>query len=81
MISTTSPPRWLTPPQVAEQLAVDPAKVLTWIRSGALAAVNVGEGPLRPRFRVSPEALSDFLRRRQTTPPTPRPRRRRRWWQ
>jgi hypothetical protein len=61
-------PRWFTPPQVARQLAVDPAKVVGWCKSGKLVAVNVSDG-IRPRFRISPEALADFLRRRQATPP------------
>ncbi len=69
--------RWWTPPQVAEQLAVDPVKVIGWIKSGMLTAVNVGEGPLRPRYRIAPESLADFLRRRETSAPAPRPARRR----
>jgi excisionase family DNA binding protein len=68
MIRTESRRRWFTPPQVAEQLAVDSAKVIAWIRSGALAAVNVGNGATRPRYRVAPEAFEEFLRRRSTQP-------------
>src|SRR5262245_5136501 len=65
--------RWLTPPAIAEQLGVDPEKVLGWIRRGELSAVNVADRVGgRPRFRVSPEAFSQFLQRRQTAP-TPKP--------
>lgn len=61
---------WLTPPQVAEQLAVDAAKVLTWIQGGELAAVNVATRVGgRPRWRISQVALEAFLVARQSTPP------------
>ena len=70
--------RWLTPPQVAAQLGVDPGKVIGWIRRGELTAVNVAESlGGRPRYRISPDALKDFLKRRQTGPQE-RPTRRRR---
>jgi excisionase family DNA binding protein len=62
---------WLTPPQAAELLAVDPSKVIGWIKSGALAAIDVSNGR-RPRYRISQEAIEDFLRRRSTKP-APKP--------
>ena len=43
-----------TPPQVAERLGVEPAKVIAWIRSGELAGVDVAlRGSKRPRYRIS----------------------------
>ena len=68
----------MSPPQVAEQLAVDPAKVLSWIRAGQLIAVNLAApGKSRPRWRISADALRQFLEGRQCQPPAPKLRRRR----
>jgi excisionase family DNA binding protein len=70
MASSTSNESWLTPPQLAKQLGVSPEKVLTWIRSGELPGVNVAERLTgRPRWRISPEALEQFLKRRESSPP------------
>jgi hypothetical protein len=68
-----------TPPQLARQLGVKPDKVVAWIRSGELQAVNVAQSQDgRPRWRVSDEAWADFLARRSCSPaPKPAPRRRR----
>lgn len=51
----------LTPPQVARLLKVNPDKVLTWIRSGKLHAVNVTVKPGgRPRYRIAMSDLEAF---------------------
>ena len=64
MPSTTT--KWLTPPNIAESLGVDPAKVLVWINSGELEASDVAtKRGGRPRWRVSPEALERFLENRK----------------
>lgn len=69
-----------TPPEFAEDMRVKPEKVVGWIRSGELEAVDVAnEGSSRPRFRITPEAIEAFLKRRRTTKPaakTTAPRRR-----
>lgn len=53
--------RWLTPPQIARERQIRVGKVLGWIRSGELAAVNCAARPHgRPRWRVSAEALAKF---------------------
>lgn len=60
---------YLTPPQVAERFAVDPHKVLDWIRRGELHAIDcatVTGG--RPRYRVSQKALEQFELHRSATP-------------
>ena len=63
----------LTPPTIAKEYGVSPDKVLGWIRSGDLAAVNVATSSSgRPRFVVKVEALEDFERRRSSTP-SPQP--------
>lgn len=54
-------PEWFTPPQIARQRQLRVGKVLTWIRTGQLLAVNCAEQPGgRPRWRVSAEALAAF---------------------
>lgn len=58
----------LTPPRVAKQLGVDPATVIGWIRSGQLKAANVGKGGQRPRYRIRPSDLDQFLKSRQPQP-------------
>jgi excisionase family DNA binding protein len=69
----------LTPPELAERLKVHPEKIRRWIERGELAAVNVADRiGGRPRWRITAEALEDFLRRRATPGPGPRIRRRRR---
>jgi len=70
--------RWLTPPAIAEALGVSHEKVMAWIKSGELPAVDVAaRGSRRPRFRISPEAFAEFLERRAVAPPPPRVKRRR----
>ena len=76
-MSTSTPCRYLSPPEIADQLGVDPAKVIGWIRRGELRAVNVGNGPSRPHYRISPADLAVFEAARAVQPPTPRLRRRR----
>lgn len=52
---------WFTPPQIARQRQLRVGKVLTWIRTGQLLAVNCAEqSGGRPRWRVSAEALAAF---------------------
>jgi len=71
-------PRDLTPPEVAQRLAVKPAKILGWIRSGRLRAINVANpGCRRPRFRIDPADLQVFLATLTVHPPAKLTRRRR----
>lgn len=66
--------RLLTPLDVAERLRVTAEQVRCLIRTGQLAAINVGTGPKRPLYRIAPDAVAEFLARRgQIAPPT-RPR-------
>jgi hypothetical protein len=60
-------PESLTPPEVAKILKVNPGKVLTWIRSGALKATNVSQSN-RPRYRITLEEIELFKRGRQVNP-------------
>ena len=64
---------WMTPPAVAALLGIDPAKVISWIKRGELRAVDLAEvRGGRPRYRIAPEWLEQFLLARQTTP-APKP--------
>jgi excisionase family DNA binding protein len=64
--------------QIAERFAVGQHTVLAWIRSGELAAVNVGRQPGgKPHWRITSEALLAFELLRSAQPIEPQPRRRR----
>ncbi len=63
--------RPLTVPEVAKFLRVRPNKVLSWIRSGRLRGYNITERENgRPKYRVNPSDLNDFVSRRCPTRPT-----------
>lgn len=69
----------LTPPELAAQLGVSVDKILTWIHSGELRAVNLATRlGGRPRFRIDPADVAEFENRRvaRPIPKTPKPRRR-----
>lgn len=61
-----------TPPQVAERFGVSADKVLAWVRSGELRAIDAatrkGE---RPRYLIDESDLAEFERSRAVVPPTP----------
>ena len=67
-----------TPPQRAEELGIDPAKLIIEIKAGRLVAVDLATpGSKRSRYRISEEAIADWLRSRQVRPAVkPQPRRR-----
>ena len=59
----------LTPPEVARMWGISPDKVLAWIRSGELRAINVAASQNgRPRYRIDIEDLKDFEARRSVIP-------------
>jgi excisionase family DNA binding protein len=55
----------LTIKEVAERLRLDPETIRLRIVSGELAAVKTGNGKTSP-YRISEEALDDFLKRQAT---------------
>ena len=62
----------LTPPEVARQWGVSIDKVLTFIRTGELRAVNFATRLSgRPRYRIDINDLRDFEQRRAVVPPPP----------
>ncbi|MBC7771203.1 MAG: helix-turn-helix domain-containing protein [Pyrinomonadaceae bacterium] len=60
--SKVPPPHsWFTPREVAKQRRVRVEKVMTWIRSGELEAVNHASSTLAaPRWKISVESLARF---------------------
>ena len=54
----------LTPNEAATKLKVTPEQIRCLIRKGQLSAVNVGTGPKRPLYRITQQALDDFLNHR-----------------
>jgi hypothetical protein len=64
--------------EVAARYAVDDKRVIAWIRSGELRAIDVSEGSGRKaRWRIKPEWLAEFEAAREAkTSPSPRPSRR-----
>jgi excisionase family DNA binding protein len=77
MSAPTGTATWFTPPEIAERLRVEPAKVIAWLRSGELEGVNIASrDSRRPRYRISEKALAEFLERRSAARPARAPRRR-----
>lgn len=79
MAATATKTEWLTPPEVAKELGIEPEKVRAWIEARKLDAVNVAMETGRtkqPRWRISREALEAFLASRSAEP-VARPRQKR----
>lgn len=63
-------PKFYTPPQLAKEWGLDADKILGWIRSGQLIAVNMATTTGgRPRYRISAEEAQAFQKRRSNSPP------------
>jgi chromosome segregation and condensation protein ScpB len=71
MQGTKKERRWLTVAEIAAERGISVDKVLQWLREGELVGVNVAQNAngKNPRWRVAPEALADFERRRSSAPP------------
>jgi hypothetical protein len=69
----------LTPPEIARDWGISPAKVIAWIQSGELRAFNAATSATgRPRYLVDRTDLEEFTARRSAAPtPRAQPRRRR----
>lgn len=66
--------RKLTPPVIAARMGVAPEKVIAWIRSGELKAVNVAtKANGRPRWAVDEQDLAAFERSRSSAARAPAP--------
>lgn len=69
----------LTPPQLAAEWGLAPEKILAWIHSGELRAVNVATSlrGAKPRWLIDRADIEAFERARASSaPPAPAPRRR-----
>ncbi len=68
----------LTPPQLAASWGIDVAKILTWIKSGELRAINAStDRNGRARYLIDQADIAVFEASRTVQPPAPRCRRRR----
>jgi len=68
----------VTPPKLARRYGVSADKVLAWIRSGELRAIDAStKRGRRPRYLIDEADIADFERRREviTKPPVRRRRR------
>lgn len=66
---TYPPRRKLSVPMVARQIGVADQKVLKWIKTGELRAVNLATSPHnRPRYSIDVDDLEAFERSRQVIP-------------
>jgi len=75
----TPPKRYLSPPAIAKELSVKSQKVLSWIKSGELVAINLAESATgRPRWRIYRDAFDLFLENRTARQPAAPPTHRRR---
>jgi Helix-turn-helix domain len=74
-----SHPTFFTPPEVAKQLRCKASKILAWIATGELVAVNIAarSNGARPRYRISQLSIDRFIAGRSTTGKSAAPRRRR----
>jgi excisionase family DNA binding protein len=67
----------LSAPEVATLLGVDPSKIHAWIKAGELRGSNLAARRTgRPRWKVSREAIAEFLAAREERP-RPKPVRKR----
>jgi len=67
----------LTPPKLAKEWGVAPEKILGWIHTGELPAINAASRlGARPRYLIDRVGIAIFEKRRSATPPPPVSRRR-----
>jgi hypothetical protein len=73
MRSTAS---YLTTAKIAERYSTTQRQICSWIAAG-LPAVNISVRPGKPRWRVSPDDLQQWLEAKSAPVPVPTRRRRR----
>ena len=68
----------ISPPELAAMWGISPDKIVSWIKSGELRAIDASTSRnQRPRYLIDVDDLADFEARRSCSPP-PKPRRRHR---
>lgn len=60
----------MTPAEVAERYRVGYDTVITWIKTGKLAALNISTGR-RPKYRIKSEALAALEEKLVAAPQAP----------
>ena len=66
-MSTATSSKKFTPPELARRYGVEPCKVIAWIRSGELRALNVATRATgRPRYLIGEEDIARFEQGRST---------------
>jgi excisionase family DNA binding protein len=64
---------YLSVPQAAERIGISPGTMRRLIAAGEIAVAPLGCGTIRPRYKLRPEWVDDFIRRRirpaKDTPP------------
>ncbi len=74
----TSKRRKITPPELARRWGIDKAKVIKWIRSGELRAIDAcTHRGTKPRFLIDEDDIRAFEQAREVLPACPPPRVRR----
>ena len=69
-----------SPPALGKLYGITPEKIIAWIRSGELLALDVTASPgnTKPRYRVRGSDWEAFLKRREVCPRPEQPTRQRR---
>lgn len=62
-------PLTYSPAEVAKSYGASVDKVVGWIRSGRLTAINIGNGATKPRWRIRQSDLAEFERARLSKKP------------
>lgn len=77
-MTTPTERRKVTPPELAARWGVNPDKIIFFIRSGELRAIDASllPGQGKPRYLIDEDDIEAFESRRQVQPPLPQPARR-----
>jgi hypothetical protein len=76
---TVAAKRKVTPPELARRWGISADKVVHWIVSGELRAIDAStRRDKRPRYLIDEDDIAAFEAARQVTPPAPAPTRRKR---
>ncbi len=57
-------PKLYTPKEAGELIGVSEDTIRKLVKSGDLAATNIGTGTINPVMRISEQALTDFIESR-----------------
>lgn len=60
--------KYYTVPELSKLIGISDEAIGAHISAGRLIAINVGNGPSKPRWRISQDDLDAFLNARRTSP-------------